>query len=125
MLVVRSVHPRCFYFPTQLVVEPGAVYQFDSVGFWKDGFMPPCGPEGWPGLLLQAGNRLPGRQFFLLCGCVGKNDQTAFAIGKGREWVAPTLKAGGDHKLYLFANDWPQNIFQTNNRELAGADGGP
>ena len=125
MLVVQGVNPRCFYYPTQLVVQPGAVYAFDSVGFWKDGALPSCGPEGWPGLLLQLANRLPGRQFFLLCGSVGQTDRTAFAIGRRKRWRAPGLAPGGDDRLYLFANDWPQRIFQDNNRALDPAQGGP
>jgi hypothetical protein len=125
MGVVRSVNPRCFYYPTQVIIEPGAVYQFDSVGFWKDGWLPKCGPEGWPGLLLQAGNRLPGRQFFMLCGAVGKTEKTLFSIGRSREWKAPKGIKSDDNQLFLFANDWPQALFQSNNKELDDAHGGP
>jgi len=125
MVVVQSVNPRCIYYPTQVVVEPGAVYEFDSVGFWKDGWLPKCGPEGWPGLILQANNRLPGRRFFLLCGTMGKTDRTSFAIGTHRQWTAPSMGIGEDNKLYLYANDWPQKYFQSNNNEIDPADGGP
>jgi hypothetical protein len=125
MLIVRSVNPRCFYYPTQVIVDPGAVYQFDSVGFWKDGWLPKCGPQGWSGFILEAGNRLPGKPFFLLCGSVGQTDQTAFGIGTHLQWPAPQLGDNASNKLYLFANDWPQKVFQSNNQELQPSQGGP
>ena len=124
--VVRSVDPQCKYYPSQVIVEPSATYQFDSTGYWKDGILPPCGPDGWPGLVLQAGNRLPWRRFFLLCGCLGMSDQHAFGIGTHRVWTAPAERqAGIDHQLFLFANDWPLQPFLNNNREINGSQGGP
>ncbi|MFN9631758.1 MAG: hypothetical protein ACK59A_16240 [Cyanobacteriota bacterium] len=125
LVIVRSVNPRCFYYPTRMIVEPGGVYQFDSVGFWKDGWIPKCGPEGWPGWILQGLNRLPGKPFFFLCGSVGETDQTAFAIGRCRQWTAPDLGLDASYKLYLFANDWPQKVFQSNNQAVAPSQGGP
>jgi hypothetical protein len=120
-IVVKSVNPVCQYYPTNIIVEAGGVYEFDSGGLWKDGWLPPCGPEGWNGLVFQVGNRLGGMRFFLLCGSLGQTDLTAFPIGKHMQWVAPADDSIQDLKLYLFANDWPQRTFRSNNRQVDGS----
>lgn len=123
MATVPSVCPAERYFPTGVLLTPGATYQFDAQGLWRDGWIR-VGPEGWPGLVLQAWNRLRWRPFFLLGGAMGRSEQHLFAIGRGRRWTAPaTLPADADRALYLFANDWPG--MYANNRTVADENGGP
>lgn len=118
-----EVDPRDLYCPSGIEIAPGARYRFEAAGKWKDSWIT-CGPEGWHGLLLEAGNRLPWRRVFLLCGTVGKSLQRAFPIGAGREWTAPTDDAlGPDRQLYFFANDWPSKY--DNNHPLSPKQGGP
>jgi hypothetical protein len=123
MATVPAVCPAERYFPTGVLLTPGATYQIDSQGLWRDGWIR-VGPEGWPGLLLQAWNRLHWQPFFQLGGAIGPSEQHLFSIGRGRRWTAPTtLPPVADRQLYLFANDWPGMLH--NNRSVPDEDGGP
>lgn len=123
MATVPAVCPAEPYFPTGVILTPGATYQIDAQGLWKDGWIK-VGPEGWPGLLLQAWNRLRWKPFFLLGGSIGQSDHHLFPIGRGRRWTAPsTLRLDEDRRLYLFANDWPGMLH--NNRSIPDDEGGP
>lgn len=107
MATVPSVCPAERYFPTGVLLTPGATYQFDAQGLWRDGWI-----------------RLRWQRFFLLGGAMGRSEQHLFAIGRGRRWTAPaTLPADADRALYLFANDWPG--MDANNRTVADENGGP
>ncbi len=122
-LLVPRVDPAVHYVSTDLLVTPGASYRFIAYGRWRDWWIT-CGPDGWPGLFLEAGCRLPWKHFFLLCGCIGEDLRFAFPIGSHRDWTAPPAEAlGPDRELRLFANDWPGRY--GNNRELSPLQGGP
>lgn len=123
MVTIPAICPAEPYFPTGVLATPGASYQIDAQGLWKDGWIK-VGPEGWPGLLLEAGNRLRWKPFFLLSGSIGPSDAHLFPIGRSRRWTAPSpLPENGDNRLYLFANDWPGMLH--NNRSIRDSDGGP
>ncbi len=123
MVTVPSVCPAERYFPTGVLLTPGATYQINAQGRWQDGFIR-VGPNGWPGLLLEAWNRLPWNRFFLLSGAIGRSEAHLFPIGQSRRWTAPsTLAQGEDSELYLFANDWPGML--QNNRSVRDVNGGP
>lgn len=122
-LLVPNVDPVADYFPTGLSVTPAASYRFIAYGRWRDWWIT-CGPDGWPGLFLEARCRLPWRHFFLLCGCIGEDLRFAFPIGSHRDWTAPPAYAmGTDRELRLFANDWPGSY--GNNRKLPPRQAGP
>lgn len=123
MATIPAVCPAEPYFPTGVMVTPGATYQIDAQGLWKDGWIK-VGPEGWRGLLLEAGNRLRWRPFFLISGSIGQSDDHLFPIGRSRRWTAPSsLPQDSDRRLFLFANDWPGMLH--NNRPVRDSDGGP
>jgi hypothetical protein len=123
MATVPAVCPAERYFPTGVLLTPGATYQIEAQGLWQDGWIR-VGPNGWPGLLLEAWNRLPWRRFFLLGGAIGRSEAQLFAIGRSRRWTAPVaLSPEADRQLYLFANDWPGKL--QNNRSVADDKGGP
>jgi hypothetical protein len=118
-----EVDPRELFCPSGIEIVPGARYRFEAQGKWKDGWIV-CGPEGWPGLLLEAWNRLPWRRVFLLCASVGKDLRHAFPVGQGCEWTAPAEAADWESRqLYFFANDWPH--MYGNNHALPPQQGGP
>lgn len=119
-----EVDPRALYYPSGIEIEAGARYRFQAEGRWKDSWIE-CGPEGWHGLLLTAGNRLPWKPFFLLCGTLGWDLEHAFGIGPSLpDWPAPAdVDALADRQLYFFANDWPGRY--GNNHPLAESEGGP
>jgi hypothetical protein len=118
-----DLDPRSPFHPSGIEISPGARYQFRATGKWKDGWII-CGPQGWQGLILNAGNRLPWRRFFLLCGAVGQDLGQAFSIGAELDWSAPSAIADlPDRQLYFFANDWPSRY--RNNESLPPEQGGP
>ena len=120
-----QVDPAAHFHPTGLEITPGTHYRFVASGQWRDGFLPPVGPEGWRLPWAEYFNRLPGQPFFLLCGCVGRDLAQAFAIGAGlADWQAPAaLAEQADRQLYLFANDWAGMYW--NNHALGPEQGGP
>ena len=123
MVTVPAVCPAERYFPTGVLLTPGATYQIDAQGRWQDGWIR-IGPNGWPGLLLEGWNRLPWKRFFLLGGAMGRSEAHLFPIGQSRRWTAPSkLAQGEDNELYLFANDWPGMLH--NNRSVPDVKGGP
>lgn len=119
-----EVDPRALYYPSGIEIEAGARYAFRAEGKWADSWIK-CGPEGWHGLLLTAGNRLPWKPFFLLCGAVGWDLEHAFGIGSELpDWPAPAdIGELTDRQLTFFANDWRRRY--GNNRPLPEAEGGP
>lgn len=118
-----SVHPRPLFVPSGLVVAPGERYSFVASGKWKDWFHK-TDAKGWQFLNLQHWCRVPDVPFFFLCGCVGEDDQQAFAIGAELEWTVPeAVAACADKQLNLFANDWPGRY--GNNHELPPEKDGP
>ena len=121
-LIIPNICPEVLYFPTSLTISPGATYQFSAQGKWKDNFIR-CGPEGWPGLFLQAFNRIAWQRMFLLCGSIGKTDKYAFPIGRRRNWIAPLNVDENNNELCLFANDWM--ALYDNNKALTEQEGGP
>ena len=123
MVTVPAVCPAERYFPTGVLLTPGATYQIDAQGRWQDGWIR-IDSNGWPGLLLETWNRLPWKRFFLLGGAIGRSEAHLFPIGQSRRWTAPsTLAKGEDNELYLFANDWPGMLH--NNRSVPDVKGGP
>lgn len=125
-LIVPNVCPQLRYFPTGLILTPGATYAISAQGHWKDGVLPPTGPEGWPGLLLEAANRIPWRRMASLSASAGRNERHLHTIGRYTRWSTPSrLTQSDDRRLYLFANDWPWPAFYANNRDLEPGSGGP
>lgn len=125
-LIIPNVCPQVRYSPTGLLLTPGANYEISAQGYWKDGVLPPTGPEGWPGLLLEAVNRIPWRRMASLSASVGRNEHHLHAIGGHQRLATPAqLTDANDRRLYLFANDWPWKWFYNNNRDLDPASGGP
>lgn len=123
MATIPAVCPAERYFPTGVILTPGATYQIDAQGRWQDLWFR-VGPNGWAGLLLEAGNRLPWQRFFLLAGAIGRSEAQLFPIGQSRRWTAPgKLLEGENRQLYLFANDW--NGMLHNNRSVPDDKGGP
>jgi hypothetical protein len=123
MVTVPAVCPAERYFPTGVLLTPGGTYQIDATGRWQDGWIH-IGPNGWPGTILEAWNRLPWKRFFLLGGAIGRSEAHLFPIGQSRRWTAPsTLAQVEDKQLYLFANDWPGMLH--NNRAVPDVKGGP
>lgn len=121
-MIIPNLCPEVKYFPTSVILSAGSTYEFSAQGKWKDKFIV-CGPDGWPGLILQAGNRIAWQRMFLLCGSIGETDQYAFPIGSGRKWSAPQALNTNNTELYLFANDW-LNMYN-NNASVPESDGGP
>lgn len=125
-LIVANVCPQARYFPSGLILTPGATYEISATGRWKDGFLPATGPEGWPGLLLEGANRIPWRRMVSLAASVGRSERRLVSIGRlARLSTPPQLGSPEDRRLYLFANDWPWRPFYANNRDLDAANGGP
>jgi len=125
-LIVPNVCPQLHYFPSGLILTPGATYQISAQGDWKDGILPPTGPEGWHGLLIEAFNRIPWRRMASLSASVGRNEKLLRTIG-GQQLLTtpPELTDVDDRRLYLFANDWPWPYFYNNNSDLDPSRGGP
>jgi hypothetical protein len=120
---IPAICPAERYFPSGVLITPGAKYQIDSQGLWKDGWFV-IGPQGWRGLLLEAWNRIPWRPFFELSGSIGQSEQHLFSIGRSRNWQAPSiLSSAEENELFLFANDWPGKM--GNNRAVPDRKGGP
>jgi hypothetical protein len=116
------VNPRDRFFPSGIEITPGAQYQFQAEGKWKDAWIV-CGAEGWRSVLTGL-NRLPGQPIFSLCGTVGKNLDHVFHIGKDCDWGLSAEFVGlPDRQLYCFANDWP--FMYWNNISLSAKEGGP
>jgi hypothetical protein len=116
------VDPHDRFSPSGIEITPGAQYQFQAEGKWKDAWIV-CEAEGWTSVLAGL-NRLPGQPIFSLCGAVGKNLDHAFHIGKGRDWGLSSEFVGlPDRQLYFFANDWPWMYW--NNASLSVEAGGP
>ena len=70
--VVTNLCPAEKYFPSGVLLTPGATYHISAQGLWRDSWID-CGPNGWGLLPLQIGNRLRWRRFFLLSASVGQN----------------------------------------------------
>ena len=122
-ITIPAVCPAERYFPTGVLVTPGASYQISAQGKWQDGWIK-VGAGGWNGLFLEAWNRLAWKPFFLLGGAIGASERQLFPIGAGRTWKAPiSLAEKNNRQLYLFANDWPGKY--GNNRAVADSAGGP
>lgn len=121
--VIGEVCPREKFFPTSVLVSPGATYEISAVGLWKDQWIR-TGPEGWWFLPFQPFNRIPWRRMFVLSGSVGPSLDHAFVIGRQTTWRAPMLLPGGmRNELQLFPNDWGSKY--NNNRSLPASQGGP
>ncbi len=115
------VDPRNRYHPTGLQVTIGEQYCFKANGQWADASHI-CGPEGWSAwwtFVLALFGRLPGKNFFYLCGNVNREERTNFPIGSRAERTIEITNG----QLSLFANDiW---YFYGNNHELPPLQGGP
>lgn len=121
--IIGEVCPRETFFPTSILLSPGATYVISAVGKWKDAWIP-TGPEGWWFLPIQPFNRLPWHRMFVLSGSVGRSLDHAFVIGRQTTWTAPMALPGGmGAELQLFPNDWDSKY--DNNRSLPPAQGGP
>jgi hypothetical protein len=119
--VSRPVTPTELFVPTHIEVAPGERYAFVARGLWRDAVLT-RGPNGWTSPL-KRWNRLRGQPFFMLCGCIGTDEATAFPIGERCDWFVPPIDAGVDHHLHLFANDW--RCMYWNNHDLPPEKGGP
>jgi hypothetical protein len=120
---IKEVCPREKFFPTSVLLTPGATYEISAEGKWKDLWIP-TGPEGWWFLPFHPFNRIPWRPMFVLSGSVGRTLEHAFVIGKKTTWTAPmVLPEGVGAELQLFPNDWDSKY--GNNRPLPPAQGGP
>ena len=121
--IIGEVCPREKFFPTSVLLTPGATYEISAVGLWKDQWIR-TGPEGWWFPPFHPFNRIPWRRMFVLSGSVGPTLQHAFVIGRETSWTAPMLLPEGmSAELQLFPNDWDSKY--NNNRSLPSDQGGP
>jgi hypothetical protein len=121
--IIPEICPREKFFPTSVIVSPGATYRISAVGRWKDLWIT-SGPKGWWFPPFQPFNRIPWQRMFVLSGSVGSTLKHTFVIGDGLTWTAPAkLPTGSDAELQLFPNDWESKY--ENNRALLPAQGGP
>lgn len=121
--IIGEVCPGEKFFPTSVLISPGATYVISATGRWKDLWIT-TGPEGWWFPPIQAFNRIPWRRMFLLSGSMGPSLDHAFIIGRQTTWSAPVVLHGGMRsELQLFPNDWESKY--DNNRSLTPAEGGP
>ena len=108
-------------------VLQGERYSFSAAGMWKDGSRDKCDANGWNTPLFSLGriqNRLPHRNYFLLCLNLDRLEDTNVGIGTKLEgWDVPAGGKDGARRLYFFANDWPSRY--GNNQELPASEGGP
>lgn len=116
------VDPRERYFPTGILLSPGASYRFAASGLWAD-WTKVCGRMGWTRGWLTRFARVKDAAIFQLCGAVGRRRTHLFATVEDQSWTAPDPLPLGDQQLYLFANDWWIAYF--NNAEVDKQDGGP
>ena len=124
--VIDNLCPQVKHFPTGVILSPGAVYRISAVGKWRDGFLPPVGPNGWNGWILTIGNRIRLKPMFMLSASIGMDDKWLYSIGANKDFTTPsTLPVESSHHLYLFANDLSSDGFYANNREATPAEGGP
>jgi hypothetical protein len=121
--IIGEVCPREKFFPTSVLLTPGATYEISAVGRWKDQWIR-TGPEGWWFPPFHPFNRIPWHRMFVLSGSVGPTLEHAFVIGRQSTWTAPmVLPEGMGAELQLFPNDWASKY--DNNRSLSPAQGGP
>ncbi len=121
--IIGEVCPREKFFPTSVVLTPGASYVISAVGRWKDLWIR-TGPEGWWFPPFHPFNRIPWHRMFVLSGSIGPSLEHAFVIGRQTTWTAPmVLPEGIGAELMLFPNDLESMYY--NNRSLAPAQGGP
>ncbi len=121
--IIGEVCPREKFFPTSVVLTPGASYVISAVGRWKDLWIR-TGPEGWWFPPFHPFNRIPWHRMFVLSGSIGPSLEHAFVIGRQITWTAPmVLPEGIGAELMLFPNDLESMYY--NNRSLAPAQGGP
>lgn len=99
------VYARQFWNDSGIDLVKDARYLFNAQGNWLD-LITPCGPDGYPGLFYQKKLenllRIPNRKWFLLCGAVDQDSNTAFEIGSS--YLYKSDKKG---RLFCFANDMP------------------
>ena len=115
-----EIDPRAYYFDTGLDVDRGESYSLIAKGMWRDASRT-VNALGWSdGMMARFSglNRLSDRNFFLMCGSVGK-EKPFFEIGERLEGWRPRT-AG---RLYAFANDVIG--FYWNNRVAMPNEGGP
>jgi hypothetical protein len=121
--IIGEVCPREMFFPTSVLLTPGATYEISAVGRWKDLWIR-TGPEGWWFPPFHPFNRIPWHRMFVLSGSVGPTLEHAFVIGRQKIWTAPmVLPVGMGAELRLFPNDL-ESMYD-NNRSLPPAQGGP
>jgi len=121
--IIGEVCPREKFFPTSVLLTPGATYEISADGLWKDLWIR-SRPEGWWFPPFQPFNRIPWHRMFVLSGSVGPTLEHAFVIGRQTTWTAPmVLPEGMGAELQLFPNDWDSKY--DNNRSLPPAQGGP
>lgn len=121
--ILPEVCPRETFFPTSVLVTPGATYRISAAGLWRDLWIT-VGPEGWWFPPLHPFNRLPWRRMFVLSGSVGPSRKHTFVIGRLTTWTVPQdLPPGSAEQLMLFPNDWESKY--DNNRALSSSRGGP
>ena len=87
-----------------LDVAAGQSYRFEAAGVWKDASIQ-CGPDGYvsPNFILRLAEglrRAPKANWFALIGTTGRDEKSAFVIGK-----ATTRAFASSGALYFFAND--------------------
>ena len=121
--IIEDVCPQEKFFPTSILVTPGATYEITAFGRWKDSWIK-TGPEGWWFLPFHPFNRIPWHRMFILSGSVGPSLEHVFIIGKHVSWTAPkVLPTGMAAELQLFPNDWDSKY--NNNASLPASEGGP
>jgi hypothetical protein len=121
------VDPGIFDVDSGIDVLHGERYSFSASGMWKDGNRKKCDANGWTAPLLGLGrvwNRLPHRNYFLLCLNLDRREDTCAGIGtKLESWDVPAGGSEEARRLYFFANDWPSRY--GNNQALPVSEGGP
>ena len=104
---------REFWNATNVEVQMGDEYEFHAEGEWCDltiratagGYATEDAPwySRWFLSLFEKRRRLPAENWFVLVGAIGKQAESAFVIGAGRQ----SWKATAAGELMCFANDVP------------------
>lgn len=122
-----NLDPAHLFIDTGVQVLAGETYQLQAEGMWKDARLI-VDANGWTRFgigWLRRFNRMPNVNWFTLIACIGRNLNTARAIGKSQVITITTQDQpdAAPQALTVFANDWPSRY--DNNFIASPEEGGP